>query len=184
MSCGCMSDNCLCTCVHAAGPEYGEGSGAGDVHRFVEELFYEMSAQSASQRLALTAGSRDFTEVHRMDVQASIIMGVLLWSQHACMQELHGKQSHLQHAASPLIVSDDKNTDLCMSDAGGLRDAVSPGQQRPATDAARVGGRHRRAAHACAQAPQKGVSGQRLFKSRHGSCSWCSHQGMHFGRIA
>ena len=54
-----------------AGPDYGEGSGAGDVHRFVEELFYEMTAQPAAQRLALAAGSRNFTEVHTSEVAQS-----------------------------------------------------------------------------------------------------------------
>ena len=47
-----------------AGPDYGEAAAAGDVHRFVEELFYEVASHSALPGLAHhQAGSRDFTEV-------------------------------------------------------------------------------------------------------------------------
>lgn len=50
----------------SAGPDYGESAGAGDVHRFVEELFYEAAAHSALPGLPHHhAGARDFTEVRQ-----------------------------------------------------------------------------------------------------------------------
>ena len=55
------------TSAHAivdAGPDYGESAAAGDVHRFVEELFYEVASHSALPGLPRhQASNRDFTEV-------------------------------------------------------------------------------------------------------------------------